>query len=109
MPLQKATWAKKNLVKARSLRRAGHDPDTVLQEIMEQWDEFQSELNLFFASDLEIFKNYFNDLFEDFDVGDFLHGDIDDFKLLLAEDEFSEEQKKLLVEQLIQTEVFDPN
>ena len=64
-------WTKRQLLKPKNVKRRGcDDPNSVLDEIMENWDAFQEEIQTFSQNELEAFKKYFNDLFDDADVGD---------------------------------------
>ena len=61
-------------------------PELILEAICEDWGELQSELGKFGGDDLIQLKEHFNGLIEEQNsLGDALHGDLDDFKLILSE------------------------
>ena len=62
----------------------------------------------FGGDDLQQLKEHFNGLIDDqSSLGDALHGDLDDFKLILSE--LGDVQKKILTDELIRVEIFDPD
>ena len=62
----------------------------------------------FGGDDLNQLKEHFNGLIEEQgSLGDSLHGDLDDFKLILSE--LGDADKKTLTDELIRVEIFDPD
>ena len=62
----------------------------------------------FGGDDLQQLKEHFNGLIDDqSSLGDALHGDLDDFRLLISE--LDEGAKKTLTDELIRVEIFDPD
>ena len=84
------------------------DPNEILDAICNDWAELQQELDKFGGSDLQQLKDHFNGLIEDKEgLGEALHGDLDDFRLLISE--LDEGAKKTLTDELIRVEIFDPD
>ena len=95
-----------SLTKGKS--RGIESPELILDAICEDWGELQSELGKFGGDDLQQLKEHFNGLIDDqSSLGDALHGDLDDFKLILSE--LGDVQKKILTDELIRVEIFDPD
>ena len=88
--------------------RGTNDPDTILQVMQADWDALQAELGKFGAAELDQLKNHFNELIPNQDgLGEALCGDVDDFRLALSD--LDQESKKLLTDELIRVEIFDPD
>ena len=96
-------------VKIRFKKTRGVDnPQAILDAICDDWGELQSELGKFGGDDLNQLKEHFNGLIdEQGSLGDSLHGDLDDFKLILSE--LGDVEKKILTDELIRVEIFDPD
>ena len=89
-------------------KRGCEDPNEILDAICNDWAELQQELDKFGGSDLQQLKDHFNGLIEDKEgLGEALHGDLDDFRLLISE--LDEGAKKTLTDELIRVEIFDPD
>ena len=88
--------------------RGCEDPNEILDAICGDWGELQSELDKFGGADLQQLKDHFNGLIDDKEgLGDALHGDLDDFRLIISE--LDEGAKKTLTDELIRVEIFDPD
>ena len=93
---------------SKKLSRGVEDPGEILDAICNDWGELQSELDKFGSEDLKQLKDHFNGLIDDqASLGDALHGDLDDFRLIISE--LDETAKKALTDELIRVEIFDPD
>ena len=86
--------------------REGRGYEEVLDSIQDGWQELQDELGQFSDEDRGQLVQHFNELLENKQMGETLYGDLDDFKLALAD--LSNEEQKLLADELIRVEIFDP-
>ena len=59
--------------------------EEVLDAIQEGWAELQNELSQFGDDDRAQLVQHFNDLMPESTIGETLYGDLDDFKIALAD------------------------
>ena len=86
--------------------RGTEDAVLILDDLIAEWDDFQKGLGSLSDTEQNAMKEYFDDLFDDHEVGSVLIGSKEDFILCL--DDLDGDAKEQLVEKLIETEIYDP-
>ena len=66
--------------------RGSLDSNEILEAICGDWEELQRELRKFGDEEISQLKQHFNELIDGHDsLGEALNGDLDDFKLVIAD------------------------